>query len=56
MADIGATHTRCALVDDQGNEVAPEIFDNVDFTSLIGILSVYLPTGQGAHMLSKVRA
>ena len=42
MADIGATHTRCALVDDQGNEVAPEIFDNVDFTSLIGILSVYL--------------
>jgi glucokinase len=42
MADIGATHTRCALLDDQGTEVAPEVFDNVDFTSLSGILSVYL--------------
>jgi glucokinase len=42
MADIGATHTRCALLDDQGKEVAPEAFDNVDFTSLFGILNVYL--------------
>ena len=42
MADIGATHTRCALLDDQGKEVAPESFDNVDFTSLFGILNVYL--------------
>jgi glucokinase len=42
MADIGATHTRCALVDDQGNELAPEVFDNVDFTGLAGILNVYL--------------
>src|SRR5262245_48871609 len=42
MADIGATHTRCALIDDQGKEVAPEVFDNVDFTGLNGILSVYL--------------
>lgn len=42
MADIGATHTRCALLDDQGKEVAPEVFDNVDFTGLVGILSVYL--------------
>jgi glucokinase len=42
MADIGATHTRCALLDDHGAEVAPEIFDNVDFTGLLGILSVYL--------------
>jgi len=42
MADIGATHTRCALLDDQGKEVAPEVFDNVDFTGLAGILSVYL--------------
>ena len=23
MADIGATHTRCALLDDQGKEVEP---------------------------------
>jgi glucokinase len=42
MADIGATHTRCALVDDQGQEIAPELFDNADFTGLIGVLSVYL--------------
>ena len=42
MADIGATHTRCALLDDQGKEVAPEVFDNVDFTGLLGILTVYL--------------
>jgi glucokinase len=42
MADIGATHTRCALLDGQGKEVAPEVFDNVDFTSLAGILTVYL--------------
>jgi len=42
MADIGATHTRCALLDDQGKEVAPEVFDNVDFTGLVGILTVYL--------------
>ena len=42
MADIGATHTRCALLDDQGKEVAPEVFDNVDFTGPVGILTVYL--------------
>ena len=42
MADIGATHTRCALIDDQGKEVAPEVFDNVDFKSLVAILTVYL--------------
>ena len=42
MADIGATTTRCALVDDKGQEVAPEIFDNVDFTGLAGVLRVYL--------------
>jgi glucokinase len=42
MADIGATHTRCALIDDQGQEVAPEVFDNAGFTGLLGVLSVYL--------------
>jgi glucokinase len=42
MADIGATHTRCALLDEQGKEVAPEVFDNVDFTSLPDILTAYL--------------
>jgi glucokinase len=42
IADIGATSTRCALLDDQGREVAPEMFDNADFTGLAGVLSVYL--------------
>jgi glucokinase len=42
MADIGATTTRCALVDDKGQELAPEIFENVDFTGVVGVLRVYL--------------
>ena len=44
MADIGATHTRCALLDDQGKEVAPEIFDNVDFTGPVSYTHLTLPT------------
>jgi glucokinase len=42
MADIGATTTRCALIDDKGNQVAPQIFENADFTGVVGILRVYL--------------
>jgi glucokinase len=42
MADIGATTTRCALLDDKGQELAPEIFENADFTSLEGVLRIYL--------------
>ena len=42
MADIGATTTRCALLDDKGQEVAPESFENSDFTGVAGVLSVYL--------------
>ena len=42
MADIGATHTRCALLDDKGHELAPEVFENVHFTGLPGVLDVYL--------------
>ena len=42
MADIGATSSRCALVNDKGQEVAPEIFENADFTGLAGVLRVYL--------------
>lgn len=42
MADIGATNTRCALVDDKGHELAPEIFENADFTGLPGLLRIYL--------------
>jgi glucokinase len=42
MADIGATNTRCALLDDKGQELAPESFDNADFTGVAGVLRVYL--------------
>jgi glucokinase len=42
MADIGASTTRCALLDDRGAELAPEIFDNGDFTGVVGVLRVYL--------------
>ena len=42
MADIGATTTRCALVDDKGQELAPEVFENADFAGVTGVLRVYL--------------
>jgi glucokinase len=42
MADIGATNTRCALLDDKGQELAPEEFENADFTGLAGVLRIYL--------------
>ena len=42
IADIGATNTRCALLDDRGHELAPEVFHNADFTGVPGLLSVYL--------------
>lgn len=42
MADIGATHTRCALLDDKGREVAADVFDNSGFTGVGGVLGVYL--------------
>jgi glucokinase len=42
IADIGATNTRCALLDDKGHELAPEVFHNADFTGVPGLLNVYL--------------
>jgi glucokinase len=42
MADIGATNTRCALVDDKGEELAAEVFHNRDFASLTTLLKSYL--------------
>lgn len=42
MADIGATNTRCALLNDKGQELAPEVFENADFTGIAGLFSVYL--------------
>lgn len=42
IADIGATNTRCALLDDKGRALAPEVFQNSDFTGLAGLLKIYL--------------
>jgi len=42
MADIGATNTRCALLDDKGKELAGEVFQNGDFTGVTGLLKIYL--------------
>src|SRR6185295_5823328 len=42
MADIGATNTRCALVDDRGEELAAEVFHNADFVGLPILLKSYL--------------
>ena len=42
MADIGATNTRCALLDDKGQELASEVFQNADFNGVAGLLNVYL--------------
>jgi glucokinase len=42
MADIGATTSRCALVNDKGQELAPEVFENADYTGVAGVLRVYL--------------
>jgi glucokinase len=42
MADIGATNTRCALVDHKGEERAAEVFHNADFANLTSLLKSYL--------------
>ena len=42
LADIGATTTRCALLDDKGQELALEIFANADFAGVASVLRYYL--------------
>jgi glucokinase len=42
IADIGATNTRCALLNDKGQELAAEVFENADFSNLDGLLKIYL--------------
>ena len=39
MADIGATNTRCALLNDKGQELASEVFQNADFSGVAAVLS-----------------
>ena len=42
IADIGATNSRCALIDDRGRILSPETYQNADFTGVEGLLKVYL--------------
>src|SRR5690606_16507186 len=42
IADIGATNTRCGLVDDKGHVLAPEFFKNKDFSGVEDVLRAYL--------------
>jgi glucokinase len=42
IADIGATNSRCALLDDRGRALAPETFRNADFTGVESLLTLYL--------------
>ncbi len=42
IADIGGTNTRCAIVDDDGNVVATQTFDNANFRNLQAVFSRYL--------------
>ncbi|HEX5420036.1 MAG TPA: glucokinase [Gammaproteobacteria bacterium] len=42
IADIGATNTRCALLDEKGRILAPETFRNDGFPGLEDVLRAYL--------------
>ena len=42
IADIGATHSRCALLDDRGQVVATEAASNSDYSDLENLLETYL--------------
>lgn len=42
IADIGATNTRCALLDAHGREIAPEGFENVGYAGLAAVLGTYV--------------
>ena len=42
IADVGATNSRCALLDDQGQVAKSESFENADFTGLPGLLRIFL--------------
>ena len=42
MADIGATYTRCALLDDAAGTLARHTFSNGEFAGIEGVLGAYL--------------
>ena len=42
IADIGGTHSRCALIDDKGGLIAAETYENRDFEGIREVLEHYL--------------
>ena len=42
IADIGATHSRCALLDDRGRVVATEVVNNSEYSGIEALLESYL--------------
>ena len=54
IADIGATHSRCALLDHEGAILAPETFNNSDFEGVEVAGELVKP--QGALLLDRKRA
>lgn len=42
VADIGATHSRCALLDHEGEILIPETFNNSDFDGVEALIKAYL--------------
>lgn len=42
IADIGATHSRCAMLDHEGTILAPETFNNSEFEGVEALLLAYL--------------
>jgi glucokinase len=48
IADIGATNTRCALLDEKGQILAPETFRNDGFSGLEDVLRAYLANRRSA--------
>lgn len=42
IADIGATNMRCALLDDKGRVLAPEVFRDEGYTGVEDVLRAYL--------------
>lgn len=42
IADIGATHSRCALLDHEGAVLAPETFNNSEYGGIEALLQAYI--------------
>lgn len=53
IADIGATHSRCALLDHEGAILASETFNNSEFDGIEALLQAYLARRRGSDRPSR---